>query len=107
MHIKPYQWVVLFLLSGMGAALWMSKRHAVPAAAIHSSSDTLQLGQLTLQSCEIGSEHQITVQAYCTEFVVPENHADANSRQIKLKVAVVKSEAAQPDSDLVTFIDGG
>jgi pimeloyl-ACP methyl ester carboxylesterase len=115
MRIKPHYWVILILSVIIAIVLWQRsmQRHALTAvtdradASVQTNHDTLQLGQLTLKSCEIGSEHQVTVQAYCTEFAVPEDHADANSRPIKLKVAVVKSEAAQPDGDLVTFIDGG
>lgn len=108
MHFKPRQWVAVILVLGVIALVWSGKqgRHdtTTPAA---SADDVLQLGQLTLQPCDIGDEHQASLQAYCTEFAVPENHDDASSRRIKLKVAVVKSEAAQPDIDLVTFLDGG
>lgn len=108
MRIRPHQWAVFILVVGMVAVLWVGKLKRIDApAADKSLTDSLQLGQLTLQSCDIGGERQGTLQAYCTEFDVAENHADAHSRHIKLKVAIVKSEAAQPDSDLVTFIDGG
>jgi hypothetical protein len=113
MRIKPQLWVVLLLLIGIIAVSWLNRpqRSVAPQASSSPSADTLQLGQLILQPCDIGSEHQLTEQAYCTEFEVPEDHAndhpDGNGRRIKLKVAIVKSDAAQPDSDLVTFIDGG
>jgi len=111
MRIKPLRWVLLLLLLSSFVVLWLSKsRHDIaPAMAKITTHDTLQLGTLTLQACTIGSEHQVTVQAYCTEFEVPEDHSQANQqgRRIKLHVAVVKSEAAQPDADLVTFLDGG
>lgn len=107
MRIKPGHWLALALVVSIAVAFWLSKQPRDGQTTVKATADTLQLGQLTLHSCDIGGEHQLTVQAYCTEFSVPENHADQNSRHIKLKVAVVRSEAAQPDSDLVTFIDGG
>ncbi|MGC3981699.1 MAG: alpha/beta hydrolase [Steroidobacteraceae bacterium] len=108
MQIKPRQLTALALVL-VAAALQFIKpaREARPPKPIVVAADQLQLGTLTLQPCSIGNPKQATLQAYCTEFSVPENHEDATSRSIKLKVAVVKSDAAQPDADLVTFLDGG
>lgn len=76
-----------------------------------ASADSLQLGTLTLQACQIGDPEQPMLDAYCTWFEVPENrngtHSDAKSRHIKLKVALIKSDTAAPVADLVTFLDGG
>jgi pimeloyl-ACP methyl ester carboxylesterase len=73
--------------------------------------DRLRIGQLTLNACTIGTAHNTTLKAFCTDFPVPENYVAsegrASGRQIKLHVAVVKAETAQPNADLVTFLDGG
>jgi pimeloyl-ACP methyl ester carboxylesterase len=107
MRIKPRQWLALIVAAGALALLSMQPRRHAESVANASLNDTLQLGQLTLQACDIGGQHQQTVQAYCSDFDVPENHANPKGRHIKLKVAVVRSEAAQPDTDLITFLDGG
>ncbi len=108
MRIKPHQLIGLCLL--LGAVGWhFFKPVQLGAGKTRGadSADQLQLGQLTLLPCTIGNETQLTLDAYCTDFAVSENHADAHSRRITLKVAIVKSDAAQPDADLVTFLDGG
>ena len=69
--------------------------------------DRLRIGSLTFTSCAIGSARTVVMKAYCTEFSVPENHAAPDGRRIRLKVAVVKSAAAQANADIVTFLDGG
>ncbi len=113
MRIKPSHWVVLLLaLVAIGSQLIKYiDRWSKATTSVESDRDQLQLGQVTLQSCTIGTATQASLQAYCTEFEVPENHADAHAdhqgRRIKLKVAIVKSEAAKPGDDLVTFLDGG
>lgn len=111
MHIKPRQIVGLVLIVGVMALQIFNKSRPSRAPAASTAADTLQLGQLTLHPCEIGNPEQATLSAYCTEFAVAENHADAladnKGRRITLKVALVKSDAAQPATDLVTFLDGG
>lgn len=110
MRIKPRQIFGLCLLLGLVG--WHFFRPSQPGSASPlrpgaEVADQLQLGQLTLQPCTIGNAIYATLDAYCTDFTVPENHADAHSRRITLRVAIVKSDAAQPAADLVTFLDGG
>jgi len=70
--------------------------------------DELILGKLHLQPCEIGKRvGRSTIVGYCTQFDVLEDRTHADGRHIQLRVAVVKSEAAKPEPDIVTFIDGG
>ncbi|MES1196357.1 MAG: hypothetical protein ABUL58_05380, partial [Steroidobacter sp.] len=72
------------------------------------SRDELILGGLHFQSCEIGKRlGRNTLTGYCTQFDVPEDRAHPDNRHIHLKVAVVKSDAANPEADLAVFIDGG
>ena len=73
------------------------------------AADVLRLGNLTLEPCDIGksSAGASTLRAYCTSLAVPEDWAHSSGRQIRLKVAVVRAESAQADSDLVVFLDGG
>lgn len=107
MRIKPRQIFGLALIAGVVALQLINKSGPARAPVGNKEADTLQLGQLTLRPCAIGNVSQTTLQAYCTQFVVAENHADAASRKIQLKVAVVRSASAQPDDALVTFLDGG
>lgn len=109
MRIKPHQILALCLLLGVAAWYFFkpSPTGAVKTRATVAAVDQMRLGQLTFQPCAIGNEVQPSLDAYCTNFTVPENHADAQSRRITLKVAIVKSDAAQPAADLVTFLDGG
>ncbi len=117
MQIKPRHLIALLLIAGgltfkalQREAPATDKHKAGPAAQGKTNTlapDQLQLGQLQLLPCEIGNPEQPTLQAYCAEFPVAENPDAPAGRQIKLKVAVVRSEAAQADADLVTFLDGG
>lgn len=65
-------------------------------------------GSLTFTPCELGRPGTgASVAAWCAPFKVPENRADPNSRRIGLKLAVVRSDAAVPDPDMVTLLAGG
>jgi pimeloyl-ACP methyl ester carboxylesterase len=107
---------VLVLVLVATAVGW-SLRHRAPgapkaedASAVTSvAADVLQLGALKLEPCDIGKpgEGAPTLRAYCTGLDVPEDRAQPGGRRIRLKVAVVNAEAAQPDADPVVFLDGG
>jgi pimeloyl-ACP methyl ester carboxylesterase len=90
-------------LGALGGAL-IGRRSMTSAAP-----DVLRLGDLTLEPCTIGRADLgiATLRAYCAAVAVPENRAIPGGRQLRLKVAVVGSEAAQADADLVVFLDGG
>jgi pimeloyl-ACP methyl ester carboxylesterase len=109
MQIKPRQLFAFALLLGVAALQFIHRpaTRAVATNTVAANVDSLVLGQLTLLPCEIGAAGQATLQAYCTQFAVAENHADSAGRKIQLKVAVLRSTSAQPDADLVTFLDGG
>jgi pimeloyl-ACP methyl ester carboxylesterase len=96
----------------LGALLWSQLgRHPVAASLAVSTAepDMLQLGNLRLEPCSIGRANLgvPTMRAYCASVAVRENRAAPNGRQLRLKVAVVRSDAAQADPDLVVFLDGG
>ena len=105
---------VVLLLLAAAALVWSQVAHrggkgdaALAVSAV--APDELHMGSLTLEPCDIGRRGNgaPTLRAYCTGFDVPENHAAPNGRHIKLRVAVVRAEAAQAEPDLVTFLDGG
>jgi pimeloyl-ACP methyl ester carboxylesterase len=67
-----------------------------------------QLGRLNLASCEL--PHLLsgaTTAAWCTDFDIAENPAQPEGRHIKLRVAVIRSDAAKPDTDMVVMVAGG
>jgi pimeloyl-ACP methyl ester carboxylesterase len=67
-----------------------------------------QLGTLNLTSCELPHLNSgATTAAWCTDFDVAEDPAQAGGRHIGLRLAVVRSEAAKPDADIVVMLAGG
>jgi pimeloyl-ACP methyl ester carboxylesterase len=67
-----------------------------------------QLGTLNLTSCEL--PHLLsgaTTAAWCTDFDVAENPAQPAGRHIRLHMAVIRSDAANPDADIVVMLAGG
>lgn len=100
----------LSVVALMLAGVLFSKLHHSPAekAAVPAPKDELVLGALHFQPCEIGKRlGRNTSTGFCTWFDVPEDRSNPQGRHIKLRVAIVKSTAANPDPDIVTFIDGG
>ena len=70
--------------------------------------ETLKLGMLTLKSCELKQpDSAVTTAAYCAPFSVPENRADPHSREIDLKLALIKSDAQVAEQDIVVYLAGG
>ena len=98
--------VVLAALAGSLIAR-RSTGHSNALSAV--APDVLRLGHLRLEPCTIGRANAgiATARAYCAAVLVPENRRAANGRALRLKVAVVASESAQPDADLIVFLDGG
>ncbi|SPE24236.1 Alpha/beta hydrolase [Burkholderiales bacterium] len=83
-----------------------SADQARPAAA----ADSLAMGQLEFKACEIGAQRTNgvpTQAAFCATLPVPENWEQPAGRHIGLRVALVRSLAAEADRDLVVFLDGG
>jgi pimeloyl-ACP methyl ester carboxylesterase len=104
--------LILALLAAALAWSYLQHRGSRDDAALAISAvapDLLHMGSLTLEPCEIGRRGMgtATLRAYCTGVDVPENHAAPGGRRIRLRIAVVRAEAAQAQPDLVTFLDGG
>ncbi|MES1192027.1 MAG: alpha/beta hydrolase [Steroidobacter sp.] len=107
MKFKLRLMIALLLLAGVAVSKIMQHQGDNHSQA-KVQQDELVLGSLHLQPCEIGKRSgRSTVAAYCTTFSVAENRADPHGRHINLKIAVVRSEAATPDTDMVVFLDGG
>jgi pimeloyl-ACP methyl ester carboxylesterase len=67
-----------------------------------------QLGALNLTSCELPhSLSGATTAAWCKDFDVAENPALPEDRHIVLHLAVIRSDAAKPDADIVVMLAGG
>ena len=82
---------------------------AAPAAAVKPAPPaSWKLGALTLHACELGQPNSgRTTAAWCTRFEVPENRDDPQGRRIRLRLAVVRSEAEVPAKDMLVFLAGG
>jgi pimeloyl-ACP methyl ester carboxylesterase len=69
---------------------------------------TWKVGSLTLKSCELGRPGSgARAAAWCATFEVPENRADPHGRKIGLRLALVRSDAAAADRDMVVLLAGG
>ncbi len=78
------------------------------AAPIAANAKAFTLGTLHFKACELPQKHSgATTSAFCTPFSVLENRADANGRKINLRLAMIKSDAAAADADIVVFLAGG
>jgi len=67
-----------------------------------------QLGRLSLTACELPHLNSgATTAAWCTDFHVAENPAHPEGRHIGLHLAVVRSDAATSDADIVVMLAGG
>lgn len=82
---------------------------AAPAKSVKPAPPaTVKFGNLTLTACELKRQGSAaTLAAFCTKFPVPENRADPNLRKIELKLAIVKSDSAVPEKDMVVYLAGG
>ena len=105
---------ILLVLLLVAATAWSLSQHssgkgaqALTVSAV--AADVLHMGHLTLEPCDIGKRGSgiPTLRAYCTGLEVPEDHAAPAGRRIRLRIAVVRAEAARAEPDLVTFLDGG
>lgn len=67
-----------------------------------------QLGTLNLSSCELSHLNSgATTAAWCTAFDVAENPTRPEGRHISLHLAVIRSDAAKADADVVVMLAGG
>ena len=84
--------------------------HAATPAATSQSIATWRFGDLEFKACEVGAQRAsgVATQAgFCATYSVPENWEEPSGRHIDLRVALVRSLAAEADKDLVVFLDGG
>ncbi len=92
-----------------GAVLQAAPAAASPAPPLKPPPPRhLQLGALKLTSCEL--PHLLsgaTTAAWCADFDVAENPAQPHGRHIRLHLAVIRSDAADPDRDVVVMLAGG
>jgi pimeloyl-ACP methyl ester carboxylesterase len=109
----PARLIALALLVLLLGLLPLLQRRSAPAGmpvAATPAPTTLRRGELLLASCEIGRHGAAglgTASAFCAAVDVPEDWQNRSGRHIRLKVAIVKSQVARGDDDLVTFLDGG
>ncbi len=91
-----------------------AQSRAADAAAAASSAPTplparhWRLGTLDLESCEL--PHRLSgasTAAWCADFDVAEDPSQPEGRHIKLHLAVIRADAAEPDADLVVMLAGG
>jgi len=67
-----------------------------------------QRGSLAFKPCNLTRPGTgMRAAAWCAPFAVPENRADPEGRTIHLKLAMVRSDAAVPDPDIVVLLAGG
>ena len=101
----------------LGAAACLAYTHFKPpavraetAAPIAANARSFTLGTLPFSACELPQKRSgARTQAYCAPFAVPENRDAnrANGRKIDLRLALIKSEAAAADRDIVVLLAGG
>ena len=117
----------IFAFAILAAVLvWQQLKHGGHAGGPHTPSPTapaamtsaaaeksprarhLRLGTLNLTACEL--PHLLsgaTTAAWCTDVDVAENPAQPDGRHIGLHLAVIRSDAARPDADMVVMLAGG
>jgi len=105
---------IVVVLAALGYFAWSHLgKPANPAAArsatpIPARATEFMLGTLKFSACELPQKKSgATTSAFCAPFSVPENRAAPQARSIALKLALIKSDAAAADSDIVVFLAGG
>lgn len=104
---------------GLGTLAWSQfrdKEAAPPPAAAATAATkpqpptpprTWKLGSLDLTACDLTQPNSgLSTAAWCADFPVPENRADPNSRTIKLKLALLRSNAQVESKDMLVFLAG-
>lgn len=78
------------------------------AAPIPADAKAFTLGRLDFKACQLPQKRSgATTSAFCAPFSVPENRADPSGRRLRLRLALVKSDAVTADSDIVVYLAGG
>ncbi|MBB3227917.1 pimeloyl-ACP methyl ester carboxylesterase [Luteibacter sp. Sphag1AF] len=69
---------------------------------------TWRVGSLTFTPCELPQPHSgLSTAAWCAPLDVPEDREHPDGRRIPLRLAVIRSSAQVPLSDMVVFLAGG
>lgn len=81
--------------------------HEAEAAA--PAARSWRLGSLDFHACELDAARSgARTAAWCNAFEVPENRADPHGRRIRLKLAVIRSDAGDAaKKDMVAMLAGG
>lgn len=111
------------VIAGVGVLAWSHfHRGNAPVAAAPAAVEevaaakpvtpakprTWKLGSLTLTACDLTPPNSaLGTPAWCADFPVPENRDDPHSRQIKLKLALLRSNSQVPGKDMLVFLAGG
>lgn len=120
MALKARTWVrILVIAVGLGLLAWKQLHPGTageaadavaPAAATTAPATprTWQLGRVPLTACELGRpDSGLSTAAWCAPFEVPENRTAPGGRRIKLRLAVIRSDAQVPARDMLVFLAGG
>ena len=78
------------------------------AAPIAADAHAFTLGTVQFSACQLPQKRSgATTSAFCAPFKVPENRQAQTGRHIDLRLALIKSDAAAADRDIVVFLAGG
>jgi pimeloyl-ACP methyl ester carboxylesterase len=84
---------------------------AAPVVAVKltpAKPKTWKLGNVTLTQCDLAKPNSgNSTPAWCNDFPVLENRTDPKGRTIKLKMAILRSDAQVPSKDMLVFLVGG
>ncbi len=114
---------ILRIVVVLGALAFFAYTHFKPgsdatakielAAPIAVNAKAFTLGTLAFKACELPQKNSgATTSAFCAPFSVPEDWdaADADKhagRKLDLRLALIKSDAAAADQDIVVYLAGG
>ena len=91
-----------------GPWLWRHRAIVWTPAAPSTMAPTYRLGSVTFAPCTLRQPHSgLATHAWCAPFRVPEDWARPAGPMIALRLALIRSRAAQPAPDLVLPIAGG
>ena len=98
--------VVAALILGGQWLFKHAREHGTAGSA--AAAPSYRLGTLRFTPCDLKQPLSgATTAAWCAPFRVPENWAAPGGRRIALRLALIRSKAAQPEPDPVVFIAGG
>ncbi|MHB1544932.1 MAG: alpha/beta hydrolase [Gammaproteobacteria bacterium] len=99
--------LVGFLLAAFLGGRWLWQYAKTPGEAV-TTPRIYRLGQLAFKPCTLHQpETGLVTTAWCAPFQVPENWAKPDGHKIALRLAMIRSPAAEPSPDLVLYLAGG